>query len=65
MLMAPLIQAVEDTGITEAGDCRWRERQFWPARARRSQAERGWTVHIPPMAYCTDNAAMIAAVGLA
>ena len=25
--------------------------------------DKGWTVHIPPMAYCTDNAAMIAAVG--
>ena len=23
----------------------------------------GWTVHIPPFAYCTDNAAMIAMAG--
>lgn len=26
--------------------------------------ERGWNVYIPPMGYCTDNAAMIAMVGL-
>ena len=25
--------------------------------------EEGWTVHIPPFAYCTDNAAMIAVAG--
>jgi N6-L-threonylcarbamoyladenine synthase len=24
----------------------------------------GWTVHIPPFEYCTDNAAMIAQAGL-
>jgi len=26
-------------------------------------AEKGWTVHIPKMSYCTDNAAMIAIAG--
>jgi N6-L-threonylcarbamoyladenine synthase len=25
--------------------------------------EEGWTIHIPPFAYCTDNAAMIAVAG--
>jgi N6-L-threonylcarbamoyladenine synthase len=64
MLMAPLIQAVEDTGITEvaiAGGVS--ANSGLRARLAEAQADRGWTVHIPPMAYCTDNAAMIAAVG--
>ena len=26
--------------------------------------KKGWSVYIPPMGYCTDNAAMIAMVGL-
>ena len=64
MLMAPLIQGVEDTGIKEvaiAGGVS--ANSGLRARLAEAQAERGWTVHIPPMAYCTDNAAMIAAVG--
>ena len=24
----------------------------------------GWTAHVPPLAYCTDNGAMIAMAGL-
>ena len=64
MLMAPLIQAVEDTGITEVGIAGGvSANSGLRARLAAAQAERGWTVHIPPMAYCTDNAAMIAAVG--
>ena len=62
MLMAPLFKRWR-TRASQSGDCGWRERQFRSARASLTQAERGWTVHIPPMAYCTDNAAMIAAVG--
>jgi len=33
------------------------------AALKRAEVEEGWTIHIPPMAHCTDNAAMIAAVG--
>lgn len=64
MLMAPLRQAVEDTGITEVAIAGGVSANSG-LRARLADAERqhGWTVHIPPMAYCTDNAAMIAAVG--
>ena len=64
MLMAPLCQAVEDTGITEvaiAGGVS--ANSGLRARLGQMQVERGWEVHIPPMDYCTDNAAMIAAVG--
>ena len=33
-------------------------------RARlQARTEEGWQVHIPPMSYCTDNAAMIAIAG--
>jgi len=64
MLMAPLMQAVKDTGITEvaiAGGVS--ANSGLRARLAQAESEHGWTVHIPPMAYCTDNAAMIAAVG--
>ena len=64
MLMEPLIRATRDTGITEvaiaggvSANSGLRE------RLKNAQEEHGWVVHIPPMAYCTDNAAMIAAVG--
>lgn len=30
---------------------------------QRAAEEKGWEVHIPPLAFCTDNAAMIAAAG--
>ena len=33
------------------------------ARLNHKQADAGWEVFIPPMAYCTDNAAMIAMAG--
>jgi N6-L-threonylcarbamoyladenine synthase len=32
-------------------------------RAREDAGARGLSVHIPPMGYCTDNAAMIAMAG--
>ncbi len=64
MLMGPLQQAVEDNGITEVAIAGGVSANSG-LRERLAQAseEKGWTVHIPPMAYCTDNAAMIAAVG--
>ena len=64
MLMAPLHQAVENTGIREvaiAGGVS--ANSGLRKRLQKAQDELGWTVHIPPFAYCTDNAAMIAAVG--
>jgi N6-L-threonylcarbamoyladenine synthase len=33
------------------------------ARLTELGASAGWSVHIPPFAYCTDNAAMIAMAG--
>ena len=64
MLMAPLEDAVEQRGIRRvaiaggvSANSGLRERLRW------AQDEQGWSVFIPPMAYCTDNAAMIAAVG--
>lgn len=64
MLMEPLTRATLDTGISEvaiAGGVS--ANSGLRARLMKAQDELGWTVHIPPMAYCTDNAAMIAAVG--
>ena len=64
MLMAPLRQAVQDTGITEvaiAGGVS--ANSGLRSRLQAAAKEEDWTVHIPPMAHCTDNAAMIAAVG--
>ena len=64
MLMGPLQRAVVDTGIAEVAIAGGVSANSG-LRKRLAQAseEKGWTVHIPPMAYCTDNAAMIAAVG--
>ena len=64
MLMGPLQKAVEDTGISEvaiAGGVS--ANSGLRQRLAEASEDKGWTVHIPPMAYCTDNAAMIAAVG--
>ena len=64
MLMGPLQKAVKETGISEvaiaggvSANSGLRQRLAFASE------EKGWTVHVPPMAYCTDNAAMIAAVG--
>ncbi|MEE2919113.1 MAG: tRNA (adenosine(37)-N6)-threonylcarbamoyltransferase complex transferase subunit TsaD [Bacteroidota bacterium] len=64
MLMAPLERAVMDTGISEVAIAGGVSANSG-LRHRLNQAsdDKGWTVHIPPMAYCTDNAAMVAAVG--
>ena len=64
MLIRPLQKAVEETGISEVAIAGGVSANSG-LRQRLAQAseDKGWTVHIPPMAYCTDNAAMIAAVG--
>ena len=65
MLLESVHRAVAETGIQEVAIAGGVSANSG-LRARLKQAERdhGWTVHVPPMAYCTDNAAMIAAVGL-
>ncbi|MDG2209376.1 MAG: tRNA (adenosine(37)-N6)-threonylcarbamoyltransferase complex transferase subunit TsaD [Flavobacteriales bacterium] len=64
ILMRKLEAAVSSTGIKEvaiAGGVS-ANRALRKALEQR-QNEMGWKVHIPPMAYCTDNAAMIAMAG--
>lgn len=64
MLMDPLVRAARDTGIQEvaiAGGVS--ANSGLRARLKKAEGQHGWRIHIPPMAYCTDNAAMIAAVG--
>ena len=64
MLMDPLVRAARDTGIQEVAIAGGVSANSG-LRARLKEAERqhDWRIHIPPMAHCTDNAAMIAAVG--
>jgi N6-L-threonylcarbamoyladenine synthase len=64
MLVEPLQRAVRETGIRDvavvggvSANSALRE------RARSAADEQGFTVHIPPLAYCMDNAAMIAVTG--
>jgi len=64
MLLDQLREAVSREGISEvaiAGGVS--ANSGLRAALKRAEAEEGWTIHIPPMAHCTDNAAMIAAVG--
>ena len=64
MLMAPLEDAVEQTGIRRvaiAGGVS--ANSGLRQRLQLAEEQLGWSVFVPPMAYCTDNAAMIAAVG--
>ena len=65
MLMAPLVEAVNETTIRSvaiAGGVS--ANSGLRKRLEKAAKEFGWDVFIPPMSYCTDNAAMIAAVGL-
>ncbi|HQW87034.1 MAG TPA: tRNA (adenosine(37)-N6)-threonylcarbamoyltransferase complex transferase subunit TsaD, partial [Flavobacteriales bacterium] len=56
--------AVERTGITRIGIAGGvSANRGLRARLVELAAARGWTVHIPPIAYCTDNAAMVAMAG--
>jgi N6-L-threonylcarbamoyladenine synthase len=64
MLCAPLIDAVSELGIQEvaiAGGVS--ANSGLRARLGKLAEAHGWKVHVPPFAYCTDNAAMVAAVG--
>ncbi len=64
ILLSKLEAAVESTGIREvaiAGGVSANRGLRKALETRREQL--GWNVHIPPMAYCTDNAAMIAITG--
>jgi N6-L-threonylcarbamoyladenine synthase len=65
VLLAKLQRAVDQTGVTQicvvggvSANSRLRERGMTLSE------ERGWSWHVPPLRYCTDNAAMIALVGL-
>ncbi len=63
-LLAKLELAVERTGITRIGIAGGVSANKGLRQRLSAQAEaRGWTVHIPPLAYCTDNAAMVAMAG--
>jgi N6-L-threonylcarbamoyladenine synthase len=63
--MEKLENAVEATGITEVAIAGGVSANTGLRESLFSTAERlGWTVHIPPFAYCTDNAAMVAIAGL-
>jgi N6-L-threonylcarbamoyladenine synthase len=64
ILMDKLEAAVEQTGILRvaiAGGVS--ANRGLRARLRAKEEASGWEVFIPPMAYCTDNAAMIAMAG--
>lgn len=64
MLMDPLLRAVADTGIRHvaiaggvSANSALRE------RAGKAAEKEGFSLYIPPLAYCMDNAAMIAVTG--
>ena len=64
MLCAPLMDAVTQLGIQEvaiAGGVS--ANSGLRARLGELAKTHGWNVYVPPFAYCTDNAAMVAAVG--
>lgn len=64
ILLSKLEAAVSATGILEvaiAGGVS--ANRGLRKELERRRDEQGWTVHIPPMEYCTDNAAMIAMTG--
>ena len=60
-LMRKLKKAVEETGITEIAIAGGVSANSGLRKAVRNLADqKNWTVHIPPLEYCTDNAAMVA-----
>lgn len=64
MLMDKLTLAAEQTGIAEIALAGGVSANRGLRKALQEEAgRRNWTVHLPPLAYCTDNAAMIGAVG--
>ncbi len=63
-LMRKLIKAVKETGINEIAIAGGVSANSSLRNTIQSKAaELGWTVHIPALEYCTDNAAMIAQAG--
>ncbi len=63
-LMHKLALAVAQTGITRIGIAGGvSANRGLRARLTAAATEQGWTLHIPPLAYCTDNAAMVAMAG--
>ncbi|MBK9273116.1 MAG: tRNA (adenosine(37)-N6)-threonylcarbamoyltransferase complex transferase subunit TsaD [Flavobacteriales bacterium] len=63
-LLHKLTLAVERTGIPRIGIAGGvSANSGLRSRLVELAATRGWTVHIPPFAYCTDNAAMVAMAG--
>ncbi|MBK6628769.1 MAG: tRNA (adenosine(37)-N6)-threonylcarbamoyltransferase complex transferase subunit TsaD [Flavobacteriales bacterium] len=63
-LFAKLTLAVERTGITRIGIAGGVSANRGLRGRLMELADRhGWTVHMPPFAYCTDNAAMVAMAG--
>lgn len=64
ILLHRLEQAVLETGITEVAIAGGVSANSGLRSALLLKGEQlGWTVHIPKMAFCTDNAAMIAIAG--
>ena len=64
VLMEKLEMAVAQTGISEVAIAGGVSANSGLRRRLQDCTEqKGWTVHIPPMKYCTDNAAMIGMAG--
>ncbi|MBP8724434.1 MAG: tRNA (adenosine(37)-N6)-threonylcarbamoyltransferase complex transferase subunit TsaD [Saprospiraceae bacterium] len=64
MLTAKLLQAAEAYGVNNIGVAGGVSANSGLRRELNELAEqRGWKLYIPKMAYCTDNAAMIASLG--
>jgi N6-L-threonylcarbamoyladenine synthase len=64
ILLDKLAQASEKTGIKEIAIAGGVSANSGLRKALDEMGkERGWKIHIPKMAYCTDNAAMIAITG--
>ena len=61
MLLHKLIMATETTGIRQVAIAGGVSANSGLRKAIQQEAQnRGWQVYIPQLAYCTDNAAMIA-----
>ena len=64
ILMQKLSRAVRDTGVKEVALAGGVAANSGIREALKSKARtEGWRIHIPPLEYCTDNAAMIGIVG--
>jgi len=67
MLIAKLESAVDKTGITQvaiAGGVSANSGLRKALTRKSNRKDNAWTVFIPPMKYCTDNAAMVGMVGV-